>query len=259
MSYILDALRKADSERERERGAVPDLHAQPAPANTAVAPDDEGRSGPPMLVWAVVGLSGLVLVLLGWMFLGRDAAAPVATSATPAAPLPQPMQQPVPPTMVAPQPQPVQPPAPALPPVAPPMAAPLPPPTARIDPPPERSAALAVPSPAAVPAVPAVVARPTSVQPAPVAATPAAPVATAVRAESRVWSVDELPDDVRRQLPNLMVNGSKYSETPASRILIIGGQVFHEGDRLTSELTLEQIQLKEAVLRFRGYRYALKF
>lgn len=240
MSYILDALRKADSERERERGAVPDLHAQPAPANTAVAPDDEGRSGPPMLVWAVVGLSGLVLVLLGWMFLGRDAAAPVATSATPAAPLPQPMQQPVPPTMVAPQPQPVQPPAPALPPVAPPMAAPLPPPTARIDPPPERSAALAVP-------------------PAPVVATPAAPVATAVRAESRVWSVDELPDDVRRQLPNLMVNGSKYSETPASRILIIGGQVFHEGDRLTPELTLEQIQLNEAVLRFRGYRYALKF
>ena len=241
MSYILDALRKADSERERERGAVPDLHAQPAPANTAVAPDDEGRSGPPMLVWAVVGLSGLVLVLLGWMFLGRDAAAPVATSAAPAAPLPQPMQQPVPPTMVAPQPQPPVPlPAPALPPVVPPMAAPLPPPTARIDPPPERSAALAVP-------------------PAPVVATPAAPVATAVRAESRVWSVDELPDDVRRQLPNLMVNGSKYSDTPASRILIIGGQVFHEGDRLTPELTLEQIQLNEAVLRFRGYRYALKF
>ena len=80
-----------------------------------------------------------------------------------------------------------------------------------------------------------------------------------MRAESRVWSVDELPDDVRRQLPNLMVNGSKYSETPASRILIIGGQVFHEGDRLTPELTLEQIQLNEAVLRFRGYRYALKF
>lgn len=252
MSYILDALRKADSERERERGAVPDLHAQPAPASTAVAPDDEGRSGPPMLVWAVVGLSGLVLVLLGWMFLGRDAAAPVATSATPAAPLPQPMQQPVPPTMVAPQPQPPVPlPAPALPPVAPPMAAPLPPPTARIDPPPERSAALAVPSPAAVPAAPAVVARPTPVQPA--------PVATAVRAESRVWSVDELPDDVRRQLPNFAINGSKYSDTPASRILIINGQVFHEGDRLTPDLTLEQIKVKAAVLRFRGYRYSMAF
>ena len=29
MSYILDALRRADNERERERGAVPGLHAQP--------------------------------------------------------------------------------------------------------------------------------------------------------------------------------------------------------------------------------------
>ncbi|MEO7152322.1 MAG: hypothetical protein ABIX46_11525, partial [Burkholderiaceae bacterium] len=37
MSYILDALRRADADRERERGAVPGLHAQPlAPAATLV-------------------------------------------------------------------------------------------------------------------------------------------------------------------------------------------------------------------------------
>ena len=33
MSYILDALRRADA--ERERGNVPGLHAQPMPAVTA--------------------------------------------------------------------------------------------------------------------------------------------------------------------------------------------------------------------------------
>lgn len=71
--------------------------------------------------------------------------------------------------------------------------------------------------------------------------------------------MDELPEDVRRQLPNFSINGSKYSDTPASRILIINGQVFHEGDRLTPELTLEQIKVKAAVLRFRGYRYSMTF
>ncbi|WP_374591266.1 general secretion pathway protein GspB [Aquabacterium sp.] len=216
MSYILDALRKADSERERERGAVPDLHAQPASSRGNPAPDDDERGGPPTLMWAVIGLSVLVTGLLGWMLMGRDTPPPA-----PAAP-------PVPP-------------APALSlqmqPVAPrPSAAPAsivaPPPPVRIDPPPERARALS-----AVPAVAPAGARP----------------------PSRVLSVEELPDDVRRQLPNLMVNGSKYSEAPSSRILIVNGQVFHEGDRLTSELTLEQIQLKEAVLRFRGYRYALRF
>ncbi len=88
-----------------------------------------------------------------------------------------------------------------------------------------------------------------------------APVAQPVNraADDRVLTMDELPDDVRRQLPNFAINGSKYSDTPASRILIINGQVFHEGDRLTPELTLEQIKVKAAVLRFRGYRYSMTF
>ena len=42
-------------------------------------------------------------------------------------------------------------------------------------------------------------------------------------------------------------------------MLIINGQIYHEGDKLSPELTLQQIQLRSAVLSFRGYRYAISY
>jgi general secretion pathway protein B len=253
MSYILDALRKADSERERERGAVPDLHAQPL-RSSAVADDDEPARRLPPLVGAVIGLSVAVLALLAWLFFGRDAAVP---NPSPQAVAPQPAP---PLSLQMPQVQPMPPAALQTPPAAPPNQQPappappsLPPPTARIDPPPAPVQALAqprVPQPSPAPALQSAAPQPAAPQP---------PAPQQARADNRVWALDELPDDVRRQLPNLAVNGSKYSDAPASRILIVNGLVFHEGDRLTPELTLEQIKVKEAVLRFRGYRYTLKF
>ena len=42
-------------------------------------------------------------------------------------------------------------------------------------------------------------------------------------------------------------------------MLIINGQVFHEGDKLAPELVLEQIKLKAAVLRYKGYRYSVSY
>ena len=58
MSYILDALRRADA--ERERGAVPDLNAQPL-ALTAVAGEPAARAAVP---WAWLG-AGAALALVG--------------------------------------------------------------------------------------------------------------------------------------------------------------------------------------------------
>ncbi len=78
-------------------------------------------------------------------------------------------------------------------------------------------------------------------------------------AEPRIYQLNELPDDVRRQLPQLTAGGAMYSDKPASRMLIINGQLFHEGDALNPNLTLRQIRLKSAVLEFRGYRYELNY
>jgi general secretion pathway protein B len=50
-----------------------------------------------------------------------------------------------------------------------------------------------------------------------------------------------------------------YSDTPANRMLIINSQIFHEGDKLSPDLLLEEIKLKSAVLKYKGYRYAVSY
>ena len=86
-----------------------------------------------------------------------------------------------------------------------------------------------------------------------------APAAPATTTADRIYAVNELPEDIRRQLPAVSIGGSMYSPTPANRVLIINGQVLHEGDRIAPELTVQQIRAKGAVLNFRGYRYAIGF
>src|SRR4051812_34849359 len=64
MSYILDALRRADA--ERERGVVPSLQSQ---QHTVVDEDDPAPRSRP-LVWVIVALGVALVALLAWMLLG---------------------------------------------------------------------------------------------------------------------------------------------------------------------------------------------
>lgn len=227
MSYILDALRRADA--EREAGSVPGLHTHAAPE--AGSPRAARRAPP----WAWLGLvaAGVLALALGWVLFAREAAheAPLAVPAVPpppaaAAPIPQPEIQP--PALAA---------APARPTLPAPSAAPAAPPPA------PRAV-----SPHAAAAAPKAVAH----------GAPAAPASAADGAPA-VVALKDLPDDVRRALPALSLGGSIYSNDAASRFLIVNGQLFHEGDALTPELTLRQIKLKSAVLEFRGYRYEIAY
>lgn len=87
MSYILEALRKAQA--ERARGAVPGVDAQPVPTIAAHTP--VGR-----MVWAAAALALLaVCAMLLWLrpWTGSEAGAP-----PPAAPAAQPAPPPTPPT-----------------------------------------------------------------------------------------------------------------------------------------------------------------
>ena len=78
-------------------------------------------------------------------------------------------------------------------------------------------------------------------------------------ADARIYAQSELPQEVRSQLPTLAIGGSMYSENASSRMLIINGQLEHEGDTLAPGLSLEQIKLKSAILRFKGYRYEIMY
>ena len=83
--------------------------------------------------------------------------------------------------------------------------------------------------------------------------------APALAKDARIYTLNELPDEVRKDLPALQIGGAMYSQTAANRMLIVNGQLFHEGDTLAPGLMLEQIKLRSAVLRLKGYRYGISF
>ena len=258
MSYILDALRKAES--ERERGRVPGVHAQPGfgggvlPGSATAA-----RRGVP---WIAMLIAALVVLaaLLGWVLMRRDAA-PVASGqaiaqATQATQFPPSVSVvpalPAAPVSIAEAPrqvpraaaQPTYMPPPAIVPTQTAPTAVAPPP---LDATPSRKVRAGTPPPDA-PST-ATVPAPAPTKPAHVDGVP----------DARVYATNELPDEIRRQLPTLAIGGSMYSPVAANRILIINGQVLHEGERITPELQLVQIKLKAAVLAFKGYRYEMAF
>ena len=82
MSYILDALRRADAERERERGSVPGLHTQSLP----LMPGDDAPPRPLLRVWLVAGLTALLLATLAWLLLGRESLPADGVAAAPTVP-----------------------------------------------------------------------------------------------------------------------------------------------------------------------------
>jgi general secretion pathway protein B len=222
VSYILDALRRADA--ERERGSVPSLHAQSTPPTSSDSPPLV--VGKPML-WAVAGLSLALLASIAWQFLGREPASGAADANVAAqAPQVSPAMQQTTTTL---------------------PAAPAPAPSAPV----QTDRISLPPVPAAAPApLPAVKHAPA---PTTVAAAPAASAGT------RIPTQDELPADIRAQVPKLVVGGSIYSESAASRFLILNGQIVHENEKVMPELVLEQIKLKSAVLRYRNQRFTISY
>ena len=67
----------------------------------------------------------------------------------------------------------------------------------------------------------------------------------------------QLAPHLRRELPRLVVGGSVWSSSAASRFVILDGQLLHEGDTVATGLVLESIQPKSAVLRWRELRLEL--
>ena len=54
-------------------------------------------------------------------------------------------------------------------------------------------------------------------------------------------------------------SGSVYSSNPRDRLLILNGRPFQEGESPAPEVTLEEIRLKSAVLRYRNHRYTINY
>ena len=276
MSYILEALKKAQA--ERQLGNAPDIHT---PASVPVAAASAAVNRKPLLIGLGAGVlvAGIAAGLM-WRaktpaaepaVLARNEAVPVAPVA-PAVPAPAPVVT-----------------APAAAAVAPataataPAAAAVAPATAAAVP-----AAVAVPAPAAPPGK-ALAVQPPAAQPALApAATPrkaaAAPVAEAVPeavylpaparapeplpapvrapdpvAEENLRTLQQLPEAIQRDVPKVAVGGYIYSPNPADRLLLVDKALRREGEELAPGLVLERLMPKYAVMNYRGTRYRVAY
>lgn len=238
MSFILDALRKSD--QQRQRSATPTLTT----AQTTAAPPRQ-----PALLW--YGLMAAALVgagiLIGWMH--QAPSEPVAMTIPPgpgkpvetrgpaftAAPLaaaPETFRKPEPP---APQREATTP----LPAATPPSLTAVKPPTA-------------VTPPLPGPAVVATTAKETA---APRPAEPANPVAGDAQRESSVMLLSELPPAIQQEIPKLSILAHSYSSKPKARFVFINDRMVREEEYPVPGLRLEQITPDGMVFSYRGYRF----
>ncbi len=91
--------------------------------------------------------------------------------------------------------------------------------------------------------------------PMPAAAVPA----SAPTAVARLPQLKELPESLRRELPALSFGGAMDSPQPAARMLIVNGQLLHEGEAAAPGLVLQTIRLRSAVFEYKGTRFEVSY
>lgn len=234
MSYILDALRKA--ERERHLGQPPSLAIPSAPDR----PERHRR-----WFWLGAGLVlGLNAVLLA-AFLIRPQPATPSGAVLATAPSP---------TTVAPA---------ESPPVAPPAIPTVPQPVRAMASKPDSPAAATATAPAKAPASKPVVSEP----PRPTTpgnrerdeAPPPRPATDRIApAESEpAPALETLPAGTRRGIPALSLDIHVYSHDSDKRFAVINGRRYREGERTSEGPTLEAVTADGAILRQGGQRFRL--
>lgn len=237
MSYILEALKK--SQEERELGRVPTLDSQLGPFEGRGA-----RVNPWSLAALALAMLAVAIAIYGTLIRNRTAPPPMATAAPvePAPPSARPpdMLAAQPPRTIAPAVEPVA--SPANPqPVPAPVAAP------RIEPePPAR------PEP-----------RPT--RPGRLNNVPDDLVAD-IEAFKRNLAPDEAgprpmhervppPDDVAVSLPAMVVTAHIYDADPAKRFVVINGLRVGQGETSREGVRVDEIEKEGIWLEYRGYAF----
>lgn len=226
MSYILDALHRAAAERQGGPGSLPTQHE--VPPHTALQDRDETSpdNGRTLKQWfyATVGCAVVLAATLAWWLVLRPATT-------------HPVQQ-------APQPTPVAAPILAPTPVLVPASAPA------VEPPLQQPSAHEATTTASKPLKPANTTQPK------VATTIATPSPTL---QTPLYSAHDLPDNIRANLPKLVISGASYSENPAHRMLIANGQIYREAEEVAPGLHIERINAKDVIFTFQGYRYTQNY
>lgn len=248
MSYLLEALRKSERERQ-ETSPVPSLQTPAVEWESA----DDGRSRSPWLMVAVLAicLNTVLLALLVWRF-GFAANAPAdsaaiehalpagGTGAVAAAPL-------APPAVIVVQ-------SPREPTAAIVVRERETAPTNQAEP----NIQTEPSTPARAPSRPDISAAPAANVTAPKDASgPAIEPAAPDTGVAEPVSIHALPLSLRQQLPMLTMNSHIYASNARDSFVMINGSAFAPGQTISTDLTLVAVVPEGALLDFRGQRFLL--
>ena len=224
MSYILEALKKSD--QQRQRGATPTLQV----AQLTVA-------APKRRLFVYYGLLAIVLLVTGIMIGWLRPWQPEQPSPAPALPGTEPIAAPAPLT-------------------APPE---MPSKTTQEFPPPDLTqAGQAVPAAGAMmPNNPALnsAMTPSAAAPIPDKTMPKPASLAGNAQEQKAVALEELPAQIQREIPAMTVQLHSYSGKPGERLVYINSNRLREGDPVMPGLMLEQITPDGMIFSYKGYRF----
>ena len=232
MSYILEALKKSDKERQRDE--IPDLQADhslpPIRRKERKAPFWRFRGAVILVVFCVVAF-------LGWQLISAQKLKPADVALPAAIPVVAPVQE-----------------------VQTPQKQQLPVQSVALSPEIKKQISkevdAAVTQAATVPDLPPVAAP--EKKSAPVKSLAVAPSPQRKSSEPVPPLLEELPVVIRARIPDLSFAGHVYSEVAMKRLIIINNRIVREGDRIAKGLSLEQIDPDGVVLRFEHAVFRVK-
>lgn len=69
-------------------------------------------------------------------------------------------------------------------------------------------------------------------------------------------TIDELPSNIRQQIPNMIFSAHVYSSAPLQRSMVINNHFMEEGDAVGYDLVLVEITSNGAIFNFRGHLFS---
>mgnify|MGYP001030634585 FL=1 len=235
MSYILDALRKSD--QQRQRGSTPTL--------LTVQTTPLGPARPRYLLNGAIAAALISAgILVGWLQPWQnDQAEPAAPGPTVAGSTRDVPAASYDSSKLSGAPQ---------------QESSMPPPTAAVEAEnPATNAAMAAQEPArtADSFMPPQPANDTQGSAAGQLAVKSGPTASAGDEGGKVMALNDLPPAIRREIPSIAIMFHAYSSDPAERRVMINGNMASEGETFADGLGLQQITPDGVVLLYKGYRF----
>ena len=83
----------------------------------------------------------------------------------------------------------------------------------------------------------------------------AVPTGTAAEGGRRIMALNELPPPIQREIPEISIAFHAYSSNPKERRVMINGDMAEQGEQLAPGLNLEQITPDGVILAYKGFRF----